>query len=77
MLRPFGTLTCPRCLTALEHEYDETSDWVVKDAAAEDQRWICPSCGYNRPVVYAIERDPKATPGGGRLAFLRRSANHP
>jgi transposase-like protein len=57
MLKHFGSLTCPRCETDLVHESELSGDWVLPVFPADDdQRWICPQCGFNRPVVYSVER---------------------
>ncbi len=52
MLRPFGSSSCPRCDTSLI----STSGLQVGDDAYRDSHWLCPSCGYSRPVVYSVER---------------------
>jgi hypothetical protein len=57
MLHHFGSSTCPKCATRLVHEYDLANDWVLpSDGVSADQRWLCPGCGYSRPVTYVVER---------------------
>lgn len=70
MLHQFGTATCPRCTTRLVHEYDLANDWVLPaDLVGTDQRWICPGCGYSRPVTYRVDRvsSRPETPGNSSL----------
>jgi hypothetical protein len=52
MLRPFGSACCPRCDANL------ISTGAVRERAGsyEDSYLLCPSCGYSRAVVYAVER---------------------
>jgi hypothetical protein len=39
------------------HEFDLANDWVLpSDQVGTDQRWICPGCGYSRPVTYKVDR---------------------
>ena len=68
MLKHFGRLSCPRCATDLVHEFDLASDWVLPgDQTRVDQHWLCPNCGFSRPVVYAVERQRRAAPSDGAL----------
>ena len=62
MLRYFGKTRCPHCSVDMVHEYDLANDWVPPtDLLSSDQRWLCPSCGLSRPVIYAVERSSRAT----------------
>jgi hypothetical protein len=57
MLSFTGRTHCPRCDVKLVHEYDLANDWIPPAASAEaDERWLCPRCGFSRPVVYALSR---------------------
>ena len=58
MLKHFGSATCPRCDSGLVQGYDVMGDFeAMGDMPHQDTRWMCPSCGYSRPVIYAVERD--------------------
>jgi len=57
MLKYSGSATCPRCETALVHEYDCFGDCLPQAALAEaEQRLRCPRCDYTRSVAYVIDR---------------------
>jgi len=58
MLRYFGKLYCPHCETDLVK--------VTEGAAAVDQRWMCYSCGYTRPVVYSVDRQRRTGSAAAR-----------
>ncbi|HLG12706.1 MAG TPA: hypothetical protein VI876_13185 [Dehalococcoidia bacterium] len=57
MLKYAGGATCPRCETALVHEYECFGDCLPQAALAEaEQRLRCPRCDYTRSVAYVIDR---------------------
>jgi transposase-like protein len=57
MLKYAGGAICPRCKSALVHEYDCFGDYLPDAALAlANQRLLCPSCGYSRDVAYVVER---------------------
>ena len=70
MLKYFGRLTCPRCATGLVYELDIACRVLPGDLPADDQRWLCPNCGFSRPIVYAIEREQMAAVASGSR-FMR------
>ena len=66
MLKHFGSLSCPGCATTLVHSTEPVSTAVSPDYA-NDQLWLCPACGYNRPIVYSVERQ-RPTSASARFA---------
>ena len=69
MVKLFGSKSCPNCGADLIHEQGLASGEVLlsADITPDDQRLVCQSCGYIRPVVYIVQREgrPRAQ---GRLA---------
>jgi uncharacterized protein with PIN domain len=59
MLTHFGSSHCPRCETQLVQDLDEAAMAALPVPQHRDQRWLCPTCGYSRPVVYAVVRETK------------------
>ena len=60
MLKHFGSLSCPRCTSTLVYNTEPASNRALPDYE-DDQRWLCPACGYSRPVVYSVERLGRAS----------------
>ncbi len=63
-----GSANCPRCETALVHEFEPSGDCLPQDALTQaEQRIVCPKCGYNRHVAYVV---PRRSPGKrGRITL--------
>jgi len=55
MLKIFGTTRCRRCGNALEHTTD-LPDAPFDSAWSRDSKLVCRSCGFSRPVIYALVR---------------------
>ena len=68
MLKHFGSMSCPSCTTSLVYSSDSMSGGLPDDQS-DDQRWLCPDCGYSRPVVYSVVRERRGT---GRFARAMR-----
>jgi transposase-like protein len=50
MLKRFGSNHCPRCSGDLKVD-------VSSRGIDSDQRLLCSSCGFSRPMVYAVVRE--------------------
>lgn len=66
MLHQIGATDCPHCETPLVHEFDLANEWVLPvEQMGTDQRWICPGCGYSRPVTFLVDRPGQAESADG------------
>ena len=69
MLKEFGALVCPSCGLEMVQVCEVGSEGA--EPLAGDQRWLCGSCGYSRPVIFRVERPGRLE---GRASGHVRSA---
>ena len=55
MLKIFGTTRCRLCGNALVRTTD-LPDAPLDSAWSRDSKLVCRSCGFSRPVIYALVR---------------------